>query len=157
MKKFIVLLILLFATNAYAQVDTCTYKRGGIVNGIRQHIWVIHDDASETAGTCNCATEGATSDPLWGWIVGFKVVPTTTAPPDSSYDVELRDSVNAFDFFFGEGNLLDGTSVTSSANVDVPVTDAGAYPFLFGEQVYIHAHDMGSTDNDLTVYVYIKE
>ena len=139
MKKIIVLLIILFASTVYA-ADSCTYKKGGTVNGITLHTWILDDNSGAPDGTCSCSAYPSRA--IWGWIVGFKVVPNTSNPPDSSYDVELRDSVNAFDFFFGEGNLLDGTSVTDSGNVDVPVTDAGAYPFLFGEQVYPHAHDM---------------
>ena len=154
MKKLIILLILLFASTAYA-ADSCTYKKGGMVKGVRQYTWVLDDNSGAPDGITTCSS--VPSAPLWGWIVGFKVVPTAANPPDSSYDVELRDTVNAFDFFFGEGNLLDGTSVTGSGNVDVPVTDAGAYPYLFGEQVYPQAHDMGATRNQLTVYIYVKE
>lgn len=153
MKKLIILLIILFSSTVYA--DTCTYKMLGIQNGVRAHMWVLDDNSGSPDGIATCSA--SPSNPMWGWIIGFKVIPNTSNPPDSSYDVELRDTVNAFDYLFGEGNLLDGTSVTGSGNVDVPVTDAGAYPYLFGEQVYPYAHDMGSTRNQLTVYVYVKE
>ena len=155
MKKFIILFILLFASTVYAQVDTCTYKMGGLIGGIREHRWTIHDDASETAGTATCSS--ALSNAIFGWIIAFKVVPSTGAPPDSSYNLELRNQSDNFDYFYDECATLDGTSVTSSANRDIPLTDAGGYPYLFGERVYPYASDMGSTDNDLIVYIYVKE
>ena len=155
MKKIIVILILLFASNVYAQVDTCTYKMGGLVNGIREHRWKIHDDSSQTPGTATCSS--ALSNAIFGWIIAFKVIPSTGSPPASSYNLELRNQIDNFDYFYDECATLDGTSVTSSANRDIPLTDTGGYPFLFGERVYPYASDMGSTNNDLTVYIYVKE
>ena len=158
MKKLIILLVLLFASTAYA-ADTCTYKMLGVHNGVRMHRWYLYDNSGTPNGTVDCSATSPTgiSTPIWGWIIGFKVVPDGSTKPDSSYNVALRDSVTDFNYFFGEGDALDGTVQTGSGNVDVPVTDAGAYPYLFGEQVYIYASLMGSSESKLTVYIYVKE
>jgi len=153
MKKFIVLIILLFSSTVYA--DSCVYKPGGIQGGVREHRWILDDNSGAADGVVNCSS--ALSNAIFGWIVGFKIVPNTSNPPDSSYSVVLRNQSDNFDYFYGECSALDGTSVTSSANRDIPITDAGGYPYLFGERLYPYASAMGSTRNQLTVYIYVKE
>ena len=153
MKKFIVILILLFAGTVYA-ADSCTYKMGGIQNGIREHRWVLDDNGG--APDCIVTCSSALSNTIFGWIIAFKVTPGSN-PPDSSYNLELRNQIDNFDYFYDETAALDGTDVTSSANRDIPLTDAGGYPFLFGERVYPYASGMGSTRNQITVYIYVKE
>jgi len=154
MKKLIILIILLFASTVYA-ADSCTYKMGGLVNGIREHRWVLDDNGGAADGTCSCSS--ALSNAIFGWIIAFKVVPNSSNPPDADYNLELRNQIDNFDYFYDECASLNGTSVTASANRDIPLTDAGGYPYLFGERVYPYASGMGSTRNQLTVYIYVKE
>jgi len=152
MKKFVlVCLIVLFPLVAVA-ADSVTYTAHGKSDvGVKEYKWVALSDDGDGA------ISGGQSDPIYGYIIEFKVVPNSSNPPDSSYNLELRDE-NNFDWLFDECSALDGTDATNSANVDVPVTDSGGYPYLHGERLTVYASGMGGSGSDgFTLYLRVKE
>jgi hypothetical protein len=147
MKKILLtVVLLLFSYTAFA--DTTTYfRKGRSAVGVVEYYWYNCDTDSEIV-------TGTQSDAIYGYLVTFKVVPDSSNPPDSSWSLELRDEGN-FDWLFGEGAALDGTDKTNSANIDVPVTDSGGYPYLHGERLTPYASGMGTSYNNC-YYLYIR-
>jgi hypothetical protein len=155
MKYILIVLILLLSGTAWA-VDTCKYDKLGIDgNGVRIHRWWISED--NDAGEDYAATACA-SPPIFGWLFGFKIVPSTgTNPPDGGWALTLKND-EGYDFLYGEGAVLDGSDATDSANIDTPVTDAGGWPYLMGERLYPSATGMGpSSQNDFWLYISVQE
>jgi hypothetical protein len=152
-------LMALLPFTAYA-ADDCTtpgyQKRGLSETGVREYVWTVGVD---TDGDADCSAS-ATSDPIYGYIIEFKVlhesaIGTGGTSPASAYDLELRDA-DAFDWLFGE-MATGATSETSSGNVDVPFTDAGGYPYLHGERLYPYIDSSNTAAFDITIYLRVKE
>jgi len=154
MKKILILIAMLIALSPAMlwAADSVTFTDlGRSPVGVRCYKWVALSDDGDGA------ISGGQTEPIYGYIIGFKVVPNSSNPPDSSYNLELRDE-NNFDWLFDEGATLDGTDATNSANVDVPVTDSGGYPYLHGERLTVYASGMGGTGSDgFTLYLRVRE
>ena len=146
------MLLVLFPTMLYAADSITLTEQAYSKTGVKQYKWVALSDDGD-----GIITGGQTPNPIYGYIVGFRVVPDSSNPPDASYNLELRDE-NTFDWLFNECAALDGTDATSSANIDVPLTDSGAYPYLHGVRLQPYASGMGGTGSDgFTLYLYVKE
>jgi len=154
MKRIFVIIAMLFvfiASPSFA-TDSCTHwntKNGSYA----LYVWEWQTDD----GTFNLLAAN-NSRAIWGVILAVHFDPGASQQPDSDHNIYLYDSRYNFDWLFGEGATLDGTDATDSANIDVPVTDSGGYPVLFGEQLTPYASGMGTTYNNcFYLYLRVKE
>jgi hypothetical protein len=154
MKKIIIYTLAFCLVAFFAWADSATYnKKNAPQNGkleVHKWAWVSTD------GTFDLDDATSNSKPIWGAIVGVHFDPGPTNAPDSDYTVYLYDDRVNFDWAFGKGANLDGTTRTASTNIRTPLTADDSYPIVYGVRLRPYVTGPGAGTRQGTIYLTIK-
>lgn len=154
-KKIILWALTFLFVASYAWADTCTYNKKNAPEGSKEEVhtwaWVSTD------GTFDLNDSTSNSKGIWGMIIGVHFDPGPSNAPDSDYTIYLYDKRMNFDWAFGTGANLDGTSRTAAANVRTPLTNDSSFPVLYGNQLRPYVTGPGAGTRQGTIYLTIKK
>ena len=153
MKRIFLIIAILFvfiASQSFA-TDSCTHRK--TKNGsYAVYVWTWQTDD----GTFNLS-DSNNSIAIWGVILAVHFDPGASQQPDSDHNIYLYDSRYNFDWLFGAGVSLDGTSRTASANYQTPLTADSMYPVLYGVKLRPYCSGVGTGTVNGTIYLLVKE